>query len=59
MEDRLPTEHWTIRAFLFPGEWLCDKLNIEKNDNRMLARMYFNLVIYGKVAGTIAYLYAT
>lgn len=59
MEDRLKEDHWLLQAFLFPGEWICDRFNVPRNDNRMLLRMYLNLVIYAKVFGTVAYVYAT
>lgn len=58
MEDRLKQDRLIVRQLLFPGEWLCDRFNIENNDNRMLLRMYLNLVIYAKVFGTLAYLFA-
>lgn len=59
MEDRLNEEHWLARAILFPGQWICDRFNIENDDSRMLLRLYLNLAIYAKVFGTIAYIYAT
>lgn len=59
MEDKLKQEHWALRLILFPGEWICDRFDVESTDSRMLLRMYLNLAIYAKVFGTIAYIYAT
>lgn len=37
-------------AFLFPGEYVCDRLNIKDQDSRYLLRMFINLTVYGKIA---------
>lgn len=59
VENNLKQEHWVTRMMLFPGEWICDQFKMKNDDNRMLVRMYHNLVVYAKIFGTLAYIYTT
>ncbi len=41
-------------AFLWPGETVCNFLNVEDPDSRMLFRIFVNLSVYGKITLFIA-----
>ncbi len=49
-------DHIIVRIFLFPGNWVVRKFNVQEESSKMLLRMYINLAIYAKIAGTIAFL---
>lgn len=36
--------------FIFPGEWVCDRLGVTKADNRDLVRMLINYLFWIAVA---------
>ena len=42
---------------LFPGDWLALKMGAKDPESRILLRMFLNLAIYSKIAGTIIYFY--
>lgn len=39
-----------IRFFLFPGEWVSNRLDVPRRDNRDLVRMLVNYVFWAAVA---------
>ena len=53
---RVRTGERIAKAVLWPGEKVCDLLNIEGTESRMLFRMFINLSIYAKVVVIIALL---
>lgn len=34
----------------YPGEWICDQLNLKGEENRVILRLAFNLAIYAFIA---------
>ncbi len=47
------------RLFLLPGDLICDALGLaDKSDHRQIMRSFFNTMIWGAVAITIALQFA-
>lgn len=45
-----------VRVLLWPGNALCNLLKIpQDSEQRMLLRLWINLVVYTKIAGIAAY----
>ncbi|MEM7619641.1 MAG: hypothetical protein AAF228_04130 [Pseudomonadota bacterium] len=40
---------------LLPGDIVCNWLQVEDHDSRMLLRMFINLAVYSKLAVTLAF----
>ena len=53
---QVPAGERIAKAVLWPGEKVCDLLNIEGPESRMLFRMFINLSIYAKIVVIIALL---
>lgn len=57
MDEVIESKNPIIRAILFPGNWVVDYFKVIEPDNRLVVRMYVNLVVYAKVFGTIVYMW--
>lgn len=42
-------ENKKTSVFLLPGELVCNWLNVQDKESRMLLRMFVNLSVYGKI----------
>ena len=57
MDEVIESKNWIARSILFPGNWVVDHYKVKEPDNRLLIRMYVNLLVYAKIFGTMAYLW--
>lgn len=45
-------------VFLWPGNKVCDLLNVKGDDHRLILRLWSNLILYGIVAFAVALMVA-